>query len=51
MQMVMGDGMEFPVAATAMMAKNPAMVEAWLKDVTTFDGQPALPAVKAALGL
>ncbi len=51
MQMVMGDGMEFPAAATAMMAKHPEMVEAWLKDVTTFDGQPALPAVKAALGL
>lgn len=51
MQMVMGEAMEFPAAATSMMAKNPAMVEAWLKDVTTFDGQPALPAVKAALGL
>ncbi|GLS86273.1 glycine/betaine ABC transporter substrate-binding protein [Cypionkella aquatica] len=51
MQMIMGEGMEFPAAGTAMMAKHPDMLEAWLKDVTTFDGQPGLPAVKAALGL
>lgn len=51
MQMVMGDGVEFPKAAKAMMAKHPEMVNVWLKDVTTLDGKPGLPAVKAALGL
>lgn len=29
---------------------NPQVVEAWLAGVTTFDGQPAAPAVLAALG-
>ncbi len=51
MQMVMGDGMEFPAAVKAMLAKQPQLLDAWLKDVTTLDGQPGLPAVKAALGL
>lgn len=51
MQMVMGEGMEFPAAASAMIAKRPEVLDGWLKDVTTFDGQPGLPAVKAALGL
>lgn len=51
MQKVMGDGMEFPAAASAMMAAHPEMLDGWLKDVTTFDGKPGLPAVKAALGL
>ena len=30
---------------------DPARLDAWLAGVTTFDGQPALPAVRAALGL
>jgi glycine betaine/proline transport system substrate-binding protein len=30
---------------------NPASLDAWLTDVTTFDGQPGLPAVKKSLGL
>lgn len=51
MQMVMGDGMELPDASKAMLVKYPEMLDLWLKDITTFDGQPALPAVKAALGL
>jgi glycine betaine/proline transport system substrate-binding protein len=51
MQMVMGDGMELPDASNALMLKHPEMLDLWLKDITTFDGQPALPAVKAALGL
>ena len=51
MQKVMGDGMEFQDAANAMMAARPEMLDGWLKDVTTLDGQPGLAAVKAALGL
>ncbi len=51
MQMVMGDGMEFPAAVQAMLGKHPELLDGWLKGVTTLDGQPGLPAVKAALGL
>lgn len=51
MQMIMGDGQAAPDAAKAMIAARPELLEGWLKDVTTFDGQPGLPVVKAALGL
>ena len=51
MQMVMGDTMEFPAAAKAMLAKRPELLDIWLKDVTTLDDKPGLAAVKAALGL
>jgi glycine betaine/proline transport system substrate-binding protein len=51
MQKIMGEGMLAPDAARAMIAARPELLEGWLKDVTTLDGQPALPAVKAALGL
>jgi glycine betaine/proline transport system substrate-binding protein len=50
MQMIMGEGLEAEAAARAMIAARPELLEAWLKDVTTLDGQPALPVVKAALG-
>jgi glycine betaine/proline transport system substrate-binding protein len=32
------------------MAARPELLDGWLKDVTTLDGQPGLPVVKAALG-
>jgi glycine betaine/proline transport system substrate-binding protein len=51
MNLIMGDGMEVPVAAKKMMAEHPEKLEAWLKDVTTFDGKPGLDAVKTELGL
>ncbi|MFZ1470324.1 MAG: choline ABC transporter substrate-binding protein [Paracoccaceae bacterium] len=51
MQKIMGDGMMAPDAAKAMMAERSELLESWLKDVTTLDGQPGLPAVRAALGL
>ncbi len=51
MQKIMGDGMPPADAAKAMLAQRPELLEAWLKDVTTLDGQPGLSAVKAALGL
>lgn len=50
MAKVLTDGMEMPDATKAMMGLRPDLVEAWLKDVTTLDGQPGLAAVKAALG-
>ena len=51
MQKIMGEGLAAPDAAKAMIAARPELLDAWLKDVTTLDGQPGLPAVKAALGL
>lgn len=51
MQMVTGDGKEFTDAAKEMLVQRPELLDAWLKDVTTLDGKPALPAVKAALGM
>lgn len=51
MQMIMGNGMEAAAAARAMMAARPELLDGWLREVTTLDGQPALPVVKAALGL
>ena len=37
------------VAARNFLKKNPAVVEPWLKGVTTFDGKEGLAAVQAAL--
>ena len=51
MQKIMGDGMAAADAATAMMRARPELVERWLDGVTTFDGQPGIAAVKAALGI
>jgi glycine betaine/proline transport system substrate-binding protein len=51
MQKIMGDGLEAPEAARAIVEARPELLEGWLKDVTTLDGQPGLPAVRAALGL
>ncbi len=36
-------------AATTWLKANTKMVETWLDGVTTFDGKPAMPALKAAL--
>lgn len=38
-------------AARAYLKKNPGVLDAWLKGVTTFSGKEGLPAVKAALAL
>lgn len=48
---LMNDGMEPEDAAKKAIAEDPARLDAWLKDVTTLDGKPGLPAVKAALGM
>ncbi len=34
-----------------MLKANPAVLDTWLKGVTTLDGQPGDAAVKSALGL
>ncbi|GLS17638.1 glycine/betaine ABC transporter substrate-binding protein [Labrys miyagiensis] len=51
MQMITGDGMDGPAAAEKYLKANPGVLDAWLDGVTTFDGQPGLPAVKKSLGL
>ncbi len=51
MQKITGEGLTPADAAKAMIAVRPELLEGWLKDVTTLDGQPGLPVVKAALGL
>lgn len=44
-------GKDSKEAATEWLKANPAVMDAWLKGVTTFDGQPSDAAVKSALGL
>jgi glycine betaine/proline transport system substrate-binding protein len=51
MQMITGDGMDGPAAAEKYLKANPAVLDAWLAGVTTFDGKPGLEAVKSSLGL
>jgi glycine betaine/proline transport system substrate-binding protein len=51
MQKIMGDGMAATDAAKAMVAVDPAVLDRWLDGVTTLAGDPALPVVKAAMGL
>ena len=51
MQMIMGEGLTAQDAAMAMMKARPELLDGWLAGVTTLDGQPGLPAVRAALGL
>ncbi|MGF0536924.1 choline ABC transporter substrate-binding protein [Agrobacterium sp. ES01] len=45
------DGMEPEKAAKKAIKDEPQRLDAWLEGVETVDGQPGLPAVKAALGL
>lgn len=51
MNKILTDGEEGPKAATEWLKANPSALDAWLDGVTTFDGQPGLPAVKKSLGL
>ena len=48
---ILFDAVEPDKAATDWLKANPAVLDGWLAGVTTFDGQPGLPAVKKALGL
>ncbi len=48
---MLNDGKDADAAAEAWLKKNPKAWEAWLKDVTTFDGAPGLEAVRGSLGL
>ena len=46
------DGGEDPAdAAGAWLKEHPEVLESWLDGVTTFEGEPGLPAVKEHLGI
>ncbi|MBB5220977.1 glycine betaine/proline transport system substrate-binding protein [Amaricoccus macauensis] len=47
---ILDDGEDPEAAATAWLKANPDALGPWLQNVTTFDGQDGLAAVKAALG-
>ncbi|MEM8663456.1 MAG: choline ABC transporter substrate-binding protein [Pseudomonadota bacterium] len=51
MASILDDGEDPDDAAAMYLKANPAPLEGWLANVTTTDGKPALPAVRAALGL
>jgi glycine betaine/proline transport system substrate-binding protein len=51
MNKILTDSEEAPKAAQEWLKANPGSLDAWLDGVTTFDGQPGLPAVKKSLGL
>lgn len=51
MSYILDEGMAPREAGARWLKDNPAVLEGWLRDVTTVDGQPALPAAQKALGL
>jgi len=48
---ILNDGEDPGDAAEAWLRANPDVLDAWLDGVTTLSGEPALPAVRSALGL
>ena len=51
MRLILDEGMDSQEAARMWLAENPDVLGPWLEGVTTFEGQPGLPAVQSALGL
>ena len=49
MALILDEGKKPEAAAKEWIKKNPAALDAWLKDVKTLDGQPALAAASAKL--
>ncbi len=47
MAMILDEGKKPAVAAQEWLKKNPTVLDAWLVDVTTLDGKPALAAARA----
>jgi glycine betaine/proline transport system substrate-binding protein len=48
---ILNDGEEGEAAATSWLTKHPEVLDGWLEGVTTFEGEPGLPAVKEHLGI
>lgn len=51
MNMIMTDSLEARDAAIKVLKAHPEKLDVWLKDVQTFEGKPALAAVKAELDI
>lgn len=51
MATIMDEGEDPREAARAYLQANPAVLDTWLEGVSTRDGEPALPAVKASLDI
>ena len=51
MGLILDDGEKPEAAAQKWIEAHPERLDAWLANTTTLDGEPGLPAVKAALGL
>ncbi|WP_018915977.1 choline ABC transporter substrate-binding protein [Vreelandella zhanjiangensis] len=49
MSAIMDDGVDPRAAANRYLKENDDLLETWLEGVTTLEGEPALPAVQAAL--
>jgi glycine betaine/proline transport system substrate-binding protein len=48
---ILDDGEDPETAAGAWLKEHPDVLDGWLEGVTTFEGEPGLPAVKEHLGL
>ena len=48
---ILNDGEDPNEAAAAWLKENPDVLDGWLEGVTTFGGEPGLPAVKEHLGI
>jgi glycine betaine/proline transport system substrate-binding protein len=48
---ILNDGEDPNAAASAWLKEHPDVVESWLEGVTTFEGEPGLPAVEEHLGI
>lgn len=51
MSYILDEGLEPRDAAERWLTENPQVLDAWLTDVTTLEGEPGLPAVQESLGL
>ncbi len=51
MAYILDEGMQSRDAAERWLKENPSVLDGWLQNVTTVDGQPGLPTVRSALGL
>ena len=51
MGLILDEGQSPDEAAEAWLKDHPDAIGPWLDGVTTFAGEPGLPAVQAALGL
>ncbi|HXH02646.1 MAG TPA: choline ABC transporter substrate-binding protein [Candidatus Competibacteraceae bacterium] len=49
MGLILDHGLKPNEAARKWLAEHPQVLDSWLKEVTTLDGQPALPAVQVSL--